>query len=163
MVSTRSITRRPGGDAPAGAAADELAAIERNLVAFVRAFGLHQGDVTPCGEPISVSEAHAVAELAADGPLSQRALGDRLALAKGTVSHVVDLLEGREWARRVRSTSDARVVEVRLTPAGRAAARRLATRRRARLARLLDAVPAARRPDVIDALALLTEAARADR
>jgi DNA-binding MarR family transcriptional regulator len=140
----------------------ELADLDRQLVAFVRSFGLHQPDQTPCGEPIPVSEAHALTELDAAGPLSQRELGERLGLAKGTVSRIVDLLVARGWVRRVRSTTDARVVHVRLTTAGRAAARRVAARRRDRLARLLDHLPTAERRRVIDALALLTEAARAD-
>jgi DNA-binding MarR family transcriptional regulator len=145
-----------------GTAGDgDLEAIERNLVAFVRAFGLHQPGVTPCGEPIPVSEAHALSELAAGGPLSQRELGERLGLTKGTVSRIIDLLAERGWVCRARSTDDARVVVVRLTPSGRAAARRLATRRRSRLSELLDNLPAADRRRVIDALALLTEAARA--
>src|SRR3954465_11352296 len=113
----------------------DLDAIERNLVAFVRAFGLHQPGVTPCGEPVPVSEAHALSELAA-GPLSQRELGERLGLTKGTVSRSGALRAGREWVSRARSTDDARVVVVRLTTSGRAAARRLASRRRSRLSEL---------------------------
>jgi DNA-binding MarR family transcriptional regulator len=140
----------------------DLVDLERQLVAFVRSFGLHQPDMTPCGEPIPVSEAHALSELDTAGPLSQRALGERLGLTKGTVSRIVDLLVERAWARRDRSSNDARVIEVRLTSAGRAAARRLAARRRARLAQLLDHLHADERREVIDALALLTEAARAD-
>jgi DNA-binding MarR family transcriptional regulator len=141
---------------------DALDDLERQLVAFVRAFGLHQPDVTPCGAPIPVSEAHALSELDVAGPLSQRELGERLGLAKGTVSRIVDLLVERGWARRIRSPEDGRVVHVRLTSAGRAAARRLAARRRTRLAGLLDHLPADERRRVIDALSLLTEAARAD-
>ena len=140
---------------------DDLDDLERQLVSFVRSFGLHQADVTPCGEPIPVSEAHAVSELASAGPPSQRELGERPALTKGTVSRIVDLLVERGWVRRVRSTTDARVTTVRLTTSGRAAARRLAARRRTRLAELLDNLPPTERRRVIDALGLLTEAARA--
>src|SRR5918994_1949708 len=37
--------------------------LQGRLVAFVRAFGLHRGDETPCGAPIPVSEAHALTVL----------------------------------------------------------------------------------------------------
>jgi DNA-binding MarR family transcriptional regulator len=139
----------------------ELAQLERHLIGFVRAFGLLQGDTTPCGEPIPVSEAHAITELAASGPISQRELGERLQLTKGTVSRIARLLAERGWIRPVRSARDARVVELRLTSAGRAAARRLAARRRQKLAAVLDVLPGADRQQVIDALALLTKAAHA--
>jgi DNA-binding MarR family transcriptional regulator len=139
--------------------ADELADLERHLVGFVRAFGLLQTESTPCGEPIPVSEAHAITELAVSGPLSQRELCDRLNLTKGTVSRIVGLLTERGWVRGVRSDSDARVVQVRLTPAGRAAAKRLATRRQKKLASMLEALPATERRRVVEALALLAKAA----
>jgi DNA-binding MarR family transcriptional regulator len=138
---------------------DDLVDLEANLVGFVRAFGLLTGDATPCGEPIPVSEAHAITELARSEPLSQRELGERLALTKGTVSRIVGLLEGRGWVRREPSETDARSVQVRLTPAGRAAAKRLAARRRQKLASMLDALPSTERRHVIDALALLAKAA----
>lgn len=137
----------------------ELAELERHLTGFIRAFGLLAGDVTPCGEPVPVSEAHAVTELATAGPLSQRELGERLALTKGTVSRIVRLLVERGWVRRIRH--DRGGVELRLTTAGRAAAKRIARRRQDRLAAMLDTVPALERQRVIDALALLAKAAHA--
>jgi DNA-binding MarR family transcriptional regulator len=143
-----------------GPEVDDLVDLERHLVGFVRAFGLLQGDRTPCGEPIPVSEAHALSELDRDGPMSQRALGDRLDLTKGTVSRIVRLLAERGWVRQVRSESDARVVQLRLTTAGRAAAKRLSASRRQKMAAVLDALPAPERRRVIDALALLAKAAR---
>jgi DNA-binding MarR family transcriptional regulator len=150
----------PPPESPPEVDAEALARLEANLVRFIRAFGLLQGEATPCGEPIPVSEAHAVTELAASGPMSQRELGDRLALTKGTVSRLVGILEQRGWVRRTPSAHDARAVEVRLTAAGRGAATRLANRRRRKLADLLDALPATERDRVVDALALLAKAAR---
>jgi DNA-binding MarR family transcriptional regulator len=138
---------------------NELVELERHLIGFVRAFGLLQGDMTPCGEPIPVSEAHAITELANAGPMSQRELGERLRLTKGTVSRIVRLLGERGWVRQVPSERDARRVQVRLTTSGRAAAKRLAGRRRDKLTAMLDALPATERQRVIDALALLARAA----
>jgi DNA-binding MarR family transcriptional regulator len=149
----------PTADRPADVDAETLADLEAHLVRFIRAFGLLQGDATPCGEPIPVSEAHAVTELATAGPMSQRELGDRLALTKGTVSRLAGILEARGWVRRSPSAADARALEVRLTAAGRGAATRVANRRRRKLADLLDALPATERHRVIEALALLAKAA----
>jgi DNA-binding MarR family transcriptional regulator len=147
-----------------GSRADhDVAELERHLTAFVRAFGLLHGDSTPCGEPIPVSEVHAVTELALAGPMSQRDLGDRLQLTKGTVSRIVGLLAERGWVRRVRSDDDARVQQVRLTTSGRAAAKRLASSRHQKLTAMLDSLPLTERQRVIDALALLAKAAHQHR
>src|SRR4051794_33125278 len=110
----------------------ELAELERHLTGFIRAFGLLAADVTPCGEPVPVSEAHAITELAGAGPLSQRELGDRLQLTKGTVSRIVRLLAERGWVRQLRHARGG--VELRLTSAGRAAAKRIALGRQRKLA-----------------------------
>jgi DNA-binding MarR family transcriptional regulator len=130
--------------------------LERRLVAFVRAFGLHQTERTPCGEPISVSQAHALTELAAQ-PLSQAELARRLRLDRSVVSRLADALEARGWLRRDRHPQDQRAVQLVLTDRGRAAADRLAGARRARLATLLDGVPPAERDNVLRALEVLTD------
>jgi DNA-binding MarR family transcriptional regulator len=142
-------------------AAEQLAALEHELVAFVRAFGLLQSDATPCGEPIPVSEAHAVTALAASGSLTQGELIARLNLTKGTVSRIVRLLGERGWVERRRSDTDARIVRLRLTKAGEAAARRLSARRQQKLAAMLAAVPLDERQRVVDALAILAKASDA--
>jgi len=138
---------------------DQALLLQGRITAFVRAFGLHQPDRTPCGQPVPVSEAHAVAELDRDGRLTQTALAGRLRLEKSTVSRLVAQLIGRGWVRRVRRDGDARLVWLELTPEGRRAAGELAVARAARFADLLRSIPPERRPAVIDALTALVEAA----
>jgi len=138
--------------------ADALA-LQSGITAFVRAFGLHQPDRTPCGEPVPVSEAYALAELDRDGPLTQQVLATRLRLEKSTVSRLVDQLVGRGWVRRGKRPGDGRLVWLELTEAGRAAARQLAGARAARFAELLDNIPTDRRAAVMEALLLLVHAA----
>jgi DNA-binding MarR family transcriptional regulator len=130
--------------------------LEQRLVAFVRAFGLHQTERTPCGEPISVSQAHALTELSAQ-PLTQAELARRLRLDRSVVSRLADALERRAWLRRERHPQDQRAVYLVLTDRGGAAADRLAGARRARLATLLDGVPAAELDGVLRALEVLTD------
>lgn len=130
--------------------------LEQRLMAFVRAFGLHMPERTPCGEPISASQAHALTELAT-GPLTQAELARRLRLDRSVVSRLADALGDRAWLRRERHPQDQRAVQLVLTAAGRAAADRVAGARRARLATLLDAVPAHERDNVLHALDVLTE------
>jgi DNA-binding MarR family transcriptional regulator len=129
------------------------------VVSFVRGFGLHRPERTPCGFNAGVAEAHALAELSG-GSLRQSELVLRLGLTKGTVSRLVDNLVDRDWALRHAAEHDGRGVTVMLTPAGDAAATRLRKARTQRMQVLLDAVPARRRREAIELLELLGEAAR---
>lgn len=132
--------------------------LQEAVARFVRAFGLHQPDQTPCGQPVPVSEAHALGELARDGALRQNDLAQRLRLEKSTTSRLVTQLINRGWAERSSAPEDKRGVLVQLTPAGVNAAAQLAKARAARFSTLLDRVPPGERADVLRALATLTEA-----
>ncbi|MFG3441584.1 MarR family winged helix-turn-helix transcriptional regulator [Nonomuraea sp. NPDC047897] len=128
------------------------------VVRFVRAFGLHQPDQTPCGLPVPVSEAHALGELSRDGALRQSELTQRLRLEKSTTSRLVTQLINRGWAERVPAPDDGRGVLVQLTAAGVRAAEQLAEARAARFSSILDRVPEGERDGVLHALEILTEA-----
>ncbi|MBG0830095.1 winged helix-turn-helix transcriptional regulator [Planomonospora sp. ID67723] len=136
----------------------DAADLQEAVARFVRAFGLHQPDRTPCGTSIPTSEAHALGELARDGELRQVELVHRLRLEKSTTSRIVAQLVQRGWAERASAPGDGRGVLVRLTPQGHQAARRLAAARRARFGTALERIPADERDAVLRALTLLTEA-----
>ena len=125
---------------------------------FVRGFGLHQPDRTPCGQPLPVSEAHALTEIAREGRLRQVELARRLRLEKSTVSRLVTNLVTRGWIRRHTADEDGRGVLLELTEAGAAAAHRLAEARQQRLTALLERVPEDERAAVVRALRTLAEA-----
>jgi DNA-binding MarR family transcriptional regulator len=130
------------------------------MIAFVRAFGLHQPDQTPCGESIPVAEAHALSEIARGEPLSQHDLVRRLRLEKSSVSRLVGNLVNRAWVERSRDPHDGRAVQLRLTEQGKQAAAQLAATRRAKFSRVLAALPEDQREPVIESLKLLVEALR---
>jgi DNA-binding MarR family transcriptional regulator len=138
-------------------------ALQNQLIAFIRAFGLHRPDQTPCGQPVAVAEAHALMELAREAPLSQNDLVARLCLEKSTVSRLVGLLEQRGWIERQRNALDGRMLDLRLTDAGQRIAADLAAARQAKFARILDAIPEEKRAFVLDALQTLVEAMREDQ
>jgi DNA-binding MarR family transcriptional regulator len=137
----------------------EADAAQEALMRFVRNFGLHQPDRTPCGQPLSVSEAHAMVEIARKGQLRQVELARRLRLEKSTVSRLVTNLVGRGWVHRQAADSDGRGVLLVLTDAGATAAARQADARRDRLSTLLDRIPDDQRAAVVRALQTLAEAA----
>jgi DNA-binding MarR family transcriptional regulator len=132
--------------------------LQEVMAGFVRAFGLHRPDQTPCGQPVPVSEAHALGELARDGALRQSDLAQRLRLEKSTTSRLVTQLINRGWAERTPAPDDGRGVLVQLTPAGTNAAAQLAKARAARFSAVLGRVPADERASVLRALEILTEA-----
>jgi DNA-binding MarR family transcriptional regulator len=137
---------------------DPTSELQAQMIALVRAFGLHQGDRTPCGKPVSVAEAHALLELSRHGPLVQRDLATWLRLEKSTVSRLVAQLEQRGWLTRARSETDKRTLLLALTADGQRIASELAEARHARFERLLAAIPPAQRDTISQALTTLVEA-----
>ena len=134
--------------------------LQEQLIALIRAFGLHRPDQTPCGQPVAVAEAHALMELARAAPLSQNDLATRLRLEKSTISRLVGLLESRRWVTRTRSPHDGRALDVQLTDRGHQIAADLAEARRIKFANVFAAIPDAERAAVVDALRILVEAMR---
>ena len=137
--------------------------LQEQLIALIRAFGLHRPDQTPCGQPVAVAEAHTLMELAQGAPLSQNDLVARLHLEKSTVSRLVGILETRGWIVRARSAQDGRARELRLTDTGRQIAADLAEARRTKFARVFEAIPEEARAAVLESLHILVEAMRANK
>ncbi len=132
--------------------------LQERMMTFVRAFGLHQPERTPCGQPVSVSEAHALAELSNTEPLTQQELGLRLRLEKSTVSRLVGILEKKNWIERTANPNDGRSLELRLTESGTRIAKQVACARQQTFSRLLESIPEKQRFAVLTALKTLTEA-----
>ncbi|MCA9592810.1 MAG: winged helix-turn-helix transcriptional regulator [Myxococcales bacterium] len=132
----------------------------RQLVqTFVRRFGLLLGDQTPCGQPISVSHAHALMLLAAsNGALSQSDLGQGLGVDKSNVARVCARMEKLGHARQTRAPDDGRSRLVKLTPAGRKLAASVQRSSRERFEKLLARIPKQKRKRVLEGLAALDEA-----
>jgi DNA-binding MarR family transcriptional regulator len=131
------------------------------FAAVVRALGLLRPDTTPCGQPMSITEAHAIGELHAAGPLTQQELADRLRLQKSTVSRLVDELCADGLVNRSPNPADKRSVLLVLTPLGTRRAKRLDAARRKLFARLLDQLPRDERRVVIAGLDRLEQATHA--
>lgn len=132
--------------------------LQGQLIALIRAFGLHRPDQTPCGQSVTVAEAHALMELTDKTLLSQNELAERLSLEKSTVSRLAKVLERRGWIERNRNHTDRRIIQLTLTKDGRRAAEQLATARREKFDRILSSIPKAQRVDVLDSLKILVEA-----
>jgi DNA-binding MarR family transcriptional regulator len=130
------------------------------MVALIRTLGLHQPDRTPCGQPVSVAEAHALLELGREPGLSQNGLAARLRLEKSSVSRIVTALEKRGWVARKRNPQDTRIVHVHLTDDGRDAAATLAASRQTKFERIFAAIPMEDRDAVLTSLDTLLQVIR---
>jgi DNA-binding MarR family transcriptional regulator len=129
-----------------------------SVVAFVRSFGLHKPDQTPCGQPVAVAEAHALMDLAAFGPMRQGELAARLQLEKSTVSRLVRQMEAHGWILRNSDHYDGRAVLIQLTTKGRRTACELARARQEKFARILASIPGNKRAMVVEAILTLERA-----
>jgi DNA-binding MarR family transcriptional regulator len=137
--------------------------LQRHLIDFVRAFGLHQPDTTACGQPISTSEAHALGVISDREGIRITDLAHELVLEKSTVSRLVRSMSDRGWVRSAGDAADRRARLLRLTASGRRAAARLASARATHFESVLGSIDPRRRDEVLGALAELTRAARFTR
>ena len=130
------------------------------IVSFVRAFGLHNPEMTPCGQPISVSEAHALMELERERGLRQQDLAVRLNLEKSTVSRLVKKLESRGWIARTTDPADTRAFILRLTEAGHRNGQRIQQARTETFERLLESLDPGKYDAVTSGLSALVDVLR---
>ena len=132
------------------------------MAASVQRFGLERDRMRAAlasEAGISATDLDALEHLEADGPLTQRQLGDRLSLTSGAVTMLVDRLEDAGWVRRRPHPSDRRYVLVELS--GQAIERtpaRLAAYH-ARIRAIAGKVPAAHRDAIRSFLQDAAEAA----
>jgi DNA-binding MarR family transcriptional regulator len=140
---------------------DTGARFHDEMMSLIRSLGLHKADQTPCGEPVSVGDAHALFEIAREAGITQNGLAQRLSVDKSTASRIAASLERRGWLRRTRDRSDSRRVLLSLTTAGTRANQRIAASRKARFERIFDAIPSEQRDAVQTSLNILVEVIRA--
>lgn len=120
---------------------------DRMRVALARATGLAAADLD------------ALEYLEADGPLTQRELGERLLLTSGAVTMLVDRLEHAGRVRRLPHPTDRRALLIELGPKAAQEAPSGLRDYHARLARLSGSVPAAHRAAVAGFLKSAAESA----
>lgn len=82
------------------------------------------------------------------GPLSQSELGQKVLRSGGSVTAMVDHLEGRALVERRRDESDRRVIRVHLTPAGRRLIQRVFPRHVERVVEALSGLTAAEQDEL---------------
>lgn len=125
---------------------------------FVRSFGLHQPEQTPCGQALSVSEAYALTTLADTSPLNQKDLSAQLSLEKSSVSRLVRKLEQRGWIERSHNQQDGRSKLLALSKAGRDVVNQLQQARSTKFDEIFARIPTSERQVVLSSLTTLIHA-----
>ena len=100
--------------------------------------------------------------LVSRAPERANQLARQAAISRPSLTGVLDGLESRGWVRRREVDGDRRGVELEVTAAGRKALEAAHDAVQARLAELLEHIPAARRDAALDGLAALGEAIEID-
>jgi DNA-binding MarR family transcriptional regulator len=111
-----------------------------SVVSFVRSFGLHRADQTPCGQAVTTAEAHTLVDLAG---LDQWA--GRVSFPPATGKEHRQPLsakdEANRWIRRAYDRHDGRAILIRLTRQGQETATQVTRARQEKFARILSAIP----------------------
>lgn len=136
--------------------------LQESVQTFVRSFGLLVTKQTPCGHPVSPSVAHALMALVerqeAGLATYQHELAELLGLDRSSIARLCARLESDGRLEQDAAPDDARTRLLRLTPSGQRLARSLREASLERFSRIIEAVPAARRQPLLEALKLLTRA-----
>ncbi|SCF14169.1 DNA-binding transcriptional regulator, MarR family [Micromonospora viridifaciens] len=137
----------------------ETGAVEA-LMAASRAFvGLAARSLADLDAEVTLPQFRALVVLAAQGPQRAADISAELQVAPSTGTRMCDRLIRKGLVRRTRSSSDRRVVLLRLTPAGLALVQEVIRRRRTELSRIVAATSAYWQPAVTEALTAFAAAA----
>jgi DNA-binding MarR family transcriptional regulator len=132
-----------------------------DMAAGLQRFGLERDRMRAAlasAAGISATDLDALEHLEADGPLTQRQLGDRLSLTSGAITMLIDRLEKGGLVRRQPHPSDRRYVMVELAAREPDLPDALVTYH-ARVRAIADSVAPAQRGDVLDFLRRAADAA----
>ena len=138
---------------PADPAVQALLLASRAFVGLtVRSLAVVDADVT-------LPQFRALVVLAVRGPVRSADIDEELQVNPSTGTRMTDRLAAKGLVRRVRSTDDRRVVQLRLTRAGRDIVDRVVARRRAELERIVAETAGVWKPAVTEALTAFAAAA----
>jgi DNA-binding MarR family transcriptional regulator len=165
--------RKAASDREEPASRDVVAAhpgdlLRTSIQRFVRAFGLLDGDQTPCGVPLAPTHAHALMALLDRErraiASAQQDLVRGLGIDKSNVTRLCAKMIEAGHLAQTDSPEDGRTWRLSLTPKGRRLAERVEDASRSRFDHILTAMPSdAARTAVIRSLDLLNEAILATR
>lgn len=148
-------TEPQGGDAP-GEAADEV--VTAVLTASRLLVAVSARSLASLEESITLPQFRMLVVLETRGAMNISRLGGHLDVIPSTAMRMVDRLAAAGMLEREPGTVNRREILITLTDKGRTAVHRATERRRAEIARIVGAMPAAQRTGLLDALYAFTRA-----
>jgi DNA-binding MarR family transcriptional regulator len=136
----------------------EAEALRELIRVFVRRFGLLDQSHTPCGMPMTLSDAHALVELLHNPGIGPLELSGRLGLSKSAVSRLVDRLKGRGQIRQLRDKEDGRAFNLNLTEKGKRVADMIDRESLQLFGRILGSIPETETKQLLATLPLMIQA-----
>lgn len=109
-------------------------------------------------ETLTLPQFRMLVALHTRGPLSLSLLAAELDVQPSTAMRMIDRLVAADMVTRVASPTDRRTSSISLTGKGGSTVSQATERRRAEIARIVDAMPRAQRRDLVKALRAFTEA-----
>ena len=131
------------------------------LVAICRVFGVFEREAVCCGT-VTIPQCVALQALL-DGDHDVTRLAAHMGVSASAMTRLVDGLERRGWAQRVRGEDDRRRVDVALTSEGRSEATRLREATERGVAAVLAHVPPSKHSQLAESLQLLRAALEKSR
>jgi DNA-binding MarR family transcriptional regulator len=125
---------------------------------FVRRFGLLDQSRTPCGLPMTVSDAHALVELLHNPSIEPLELSRRLGLSKSAVSRLLPRLKRRGEIRQERNKEDGRTYSLYLTDKGKRAAKMIDRESLLMFEKILSGIPEREAKQLLNSLPPLIQA-----
>ena len=133
-----------------------------DIAATLQRFGLERDRMRSAlarAAGIAGADLDALEHLEADGPLTQRQLGERLSLTSGAITMLVDRLADAGWVRRRPHPNDRRAVLLELAAEGPESIPTGLAEYHARIAALTSAIPPKQREPIRTFLEAAAEAA----
>jgi DNA-binding MarR family transcriptional regulator len=141
----------------------DAATLRKLIRALVRRFGLLDQRHTPCGLPMTVSDAHALVELLHDPGIEPLELSRRLGLSKSAVSRLLPRLKTRGQIRQERNREDGRTYSLFLTEKGKRAAKMIDRESLLMFGEILSGIPEREAKQLLHSLPHLIRAIPAHR
>jgi len=139
--------------------ADRERAVQALMLASRAFVGLTARSLADIDGDVTLPQFRTLVVLAVRGPQRSVDIAEELGVNPSTGTRMCDRLVRKGLVRRIRSSTDRRVVRLRLTPAGHDIVEQVLTRRRAELERLVAATAELWQPAVTHALTAFAEAA----
>lgn len=148
----------PMVDFPSGSERDAEDMVSALLTASRLLLAVSAKSLASVEETLTLPQFRMLVALHTRGPLSLSLLAAELDVQPSTAMRMIDRLVAADMVTRVASPTDRRTSSISLTGKGGSTVSQATERRRAEIARIVDAMPRAQRRDLVKALRAFTEA-----